>query len=104
VYRPDERTLVVRLPEGFLKRSFDQLTRSLEHPMFVGQRVELTGMVAEVGTLTSDGRPDQVSFTFDVPLEDPSLRWLWWNDGGFAPFVPPPVGATVELLQGSGNS
>ena len=71
--------------------------------MVVGQRVELTGMVAEVLTLTSDGRPDQVSFTFDVPLEDPSLRWIWWDDDGFAPFVPPPVGETVELSRAEAN-
>ena len=71
--------------------------------MIVGQRVELTGMTAKVLTLTSDGRPDQVSFTFDVPLEDSSLRWLWWDERGFAPFVPPSVGETVELSQGDAN-
>jgi hypothetical protein len=34
---------------------------------------------------------------FDVDLEDPSLRWLQWKNGAYAPFEPPAVGNTVTL-------
>ena len=34
---------------------------------------------------------------FDVILEDPSLVWLRWDDGVYAPFVLPRVGESVVL-------
>ena len=57
-----------------------------------GQRVELTGMMAEVVELTEDGRPAEVVFRFDVPLEDPSLLWLCFRAGRFEPWTPPAIG------------
>ena len=38
-----------------------------------GERVELTGMTAEVVELTDDGRPAEVAFRLKEPLEDD--RW-----------------------------
>ena len=65
--------------------------------MPLGQRVKLTGVTVEVTALTPDNRPAEATFSFDVPLEDPSLRWLFWEDGSFVPFTLPAVGKTVEL-------
>jgi len=39
----------------------------------------------------------RILFHFDRPLEDPTLRWLCWQDGVYVPFTPPAVGATVHL-------
>jgi hypothetical protein len=89
--------LVVRPRRGYLAWAVDQLFRSEQHPMSVGQRVELTGMTAEVTALTNDGRPAEATFTFGVPLEDPSLRWMQWHEGRFVPFPLPAIGETVEL-------
>lgn len=97
VRRPDERTLLIHPRRGFLNQIADIICRDPNVPMALGQRVELTGMTAEVMTLTDDGRPDQVAFRFDVPLEDGSLRWLNWNGTEFAPYTPPAVGGTVVL-------
>ena len=97
IYRPDERTIILRPARGYLAWMFDQLTRGPQFPMSVGERVALTGMTAEVLSLTDDKRPADVSFRFTVPLEDASLRWLQWKDGEFVPFTPPPVGQTVHL-------
>ena len=47
--------------------------------------------------LAEDGRPAEAEFTFDVPLEDPSLRWLHWKNLEFLPFTPPAVGGTRVL-------
>jgi hypothetical protein len=57
-------------------------------------------MVAEVVGLTGDGRPAEVAFRFEVPLEDGSLRWLCYRDGRFVPFALPAVGQSVELRIG----
>ncbi len=97
VYRPDPRTLVVRPPRGFLATSADRVARSSDHPMSLGEQVELTGMTAEVTAFTDDGRLAEVSFRFAVPLEDRSLRWLTWTNGDFVPFVPPAVGAGSQI-------
>jgi hypothetical protein len=38
-----------------------------------------------------------VTFTFDRSLDDASLRWLVWKDGGYALFTPPPLGQRRDL-------
>ena len=55
------------------------------------------GTTVEVIDVTEDGRPAEVSFQFNVDLEDPSLMWLQWNDGVYVPFELPEVGETVIL-------
>ena len=74
VRRQDEWTLVVRPNPGFLAWTDDRLFRDEHRPLALGQKVQLTGMTAEVTELTPDNRPAEVAFRFDVPLEDPSLR------------------------------
>jgi hypothetical protein len=97
IHRPDERSLRIRPEAGYLKFPFDRLFRNADHPLTVGDRIELTGMQVEVTALTSDGRPAEALFVFDVPLEDPSLRWLRYEERQFVPFTPPAVGETVTL-------
>ena len=95
--RTGPRTVVVRPKHGYYTFMLDRLFRNDSHPMSVGQRVELTGMTVEVLSLTEDGRPAEAEFRFAVPLEDPSLRWLYWKDGVFIPFTPPAIGETVHF-------
>jgi hypothetical protein len=115
VERPESDTLLVRpdggylLPPGsplpgtaqpdfdprYLLPLFDLLYR--DAPMRLGEQVELTGMTVEVTALTADGRPAEARFRFDRPLDDPSLRWLRWEDGVYVRFEPPPVGEKVTL-------
>lgn len=95
--RRDARTLVVRPADGYLAMPFDQLYRARKHSFALGERVELTGMSAEVTALTADGRPAEAVFHFSVELEDPSLRWLQWVDGDFVPFTPPEISGIVRL-------
>jgi len=97
VHRAGEKTLVVRPQYGYMPWVLDRLFRNEKHPFVVGDTVELTGMTVEVTELIADGRPAEAVFTFSVPLEDRSLRWLGYKDGRFVPFTPPPVGGTVIL-------
>jgi hypothetical protein len=42
-------------------------------------------------------RPGMRSFTFDQPLEDPSLAWDRWEDRGFLLFESPREGGQIVL-------
>jgi len=95
--RVDDRTLVVRPSGGYLKSAWDQLARNDRHPMSLGERVELTGMTAEVTAMTDDGRPAEATFRFERPLEDAAHRWLSWGPNGYEAFTPPGVGERVTI-------
>ncbi len=81
----------------YLGQHLDSLTRSPDHPMELGDKVELTAATIEVVSLTDDGRPAEVTFSFSVPLEDPSLRWLAVTTDGYVPFAVPAIGQTVAV-------
>jgi hypothetical protein len=97
IHRPDANTLVVQPEYGYYAWILDALFRDNKHPFSVGDRVELTGMTVEILELTGDNRPAKAAFTFIVPLEDPSLRWLQYKDGAFVPFTPPAIGQSMVL-------
>ncbi|UCG58532.1 MAG: hypothetical protein JSU70_03285 [Phycisphaerales bacterium] len=97
IHRPDANTLVVRPAYGYYAWVLDALFRDKLHPFAVGDRVELTGMTVEIMEMTPDGRPAEAAFRFSVPLEDPSLRWLQYEDRDFTPFTPPDIGESVIL-------
>lgn len=96
VERIDDYTLHVQPDAGFLQRPWAQIFRRPEtHPMVAGERIDLGAMTAQVLSV-ENGRPTHVRFTFDVPLEDPSLRWLTWADGAYEPYTPPTRGAETH--------
>ena len=97
IHRSDKYSLIVQPKHGFMAWAFDQLFRRPENGFRIGEKVELTGVTVEITELTGDGRPAAAAFTFDVPLEDETLRWLQWKNWHFEPFVPPDVGETVVL-------
>jgi hypothetical protein len=97
VQRRDERTISIRPNNGYLYWVLDRMFRSERRPLSVGEHVKLTGMTAEVTEMTGDGRPAEVRFRFDVPLEDPSLCWLCYRYDRFVPFTPPPLGQIVDI-------
>ena len=100
ISRPDQRTLVVRPAEGFLAGRLDRLFRGDWRPFALGDTIELTGLTIQVTGVTPDGRPAEARFRFSVPLEDRSLRWMYWKDGEFLPYSPPPVGQEERLESG----
>jgi hypothetical protein len=101
IHRPDINTLVIKPGYGYYAYVLDSLFRNYQHPFSVGDKVELTGMTVEITELTGDNRPAEAAFTFEVPLEDTSLRWLQYKDGDFVSFIPPDVGQTVILEGGN---
>ena len=97
VRREDDRTLVLVPSGGYLRSFEDTNVRARGIPFAPGDQVSLPGFEIAVRRVTPDGRPQEVAYRFDRSLEDPSLRWLMWQDGGYRPFVPPRPGNAVSL-------
>ena len=95
--RDGAASLRLSAPAGFLPTAPERMLRSLAKPFAPGDEVALEGMTAEVLTVLSDGRPREVRFVFDRPLEDPSLRWVTWSETRFVPVALPPIGGRLSL-------
>jgi hypothetical protein len=93
--RLDERSVLLEARGGVLVDDVIDLFRGPSAPFRPGQRVRLAGMDVEIMAVTG-GLPTRALFTFPVALEDPSLRWVCWQDGAYVPFAPPEAGKTVE--------
>jgi len=100
VYRTGEKTLVVRPEAGYLANLTSSLGRDEHHPMSAGEVVRLSGVTITVGELNSDGRPIEARFDFDLPLEDESMQWVYWEQGEFKAFALPAVGQGVRIPEG----
>lgn len=97
IERADARTLVVTLEEGLFPTMMSRYHRSRDHALQVGDWVEIDGLIVEILRLDADGDPDRLRFRFSRPLDDPSLRWVWFADGGFEGWEVPAIGANVVL-------
>jgi hypothetical protein len=98
ITRRDDRTLEFNMDDTFLTHPWCMVFRDpAASPMKVGDTVRLSGFEAKVEAVTHDGRPTRVAFRFDVPLEDPSLRWVVFKDSSYAPFAVPKVGETTHV-------
>jgi hypothetical protein len=68
--------------------------RGAGQPFHAGEWFQLPGMLVEVMEVDDEGQPVEVSFTFAVSLDDPSLRWLrWdWKKDSYTPLEVPTIG------------
>ncbi len=97
ITRVGTRSIRVRFPQGFFPTAFSRYVRSQNDRFSPGQRLKLPGLSVVVESLDAQGDPEQVLYEFSVPLEDPSLRWMRWQDGVYVPWSPPAVGHTEKL-------
>jgi hypothetical protein len=96
VARVDDRTLRVAPEGGYMILPSEKLFRNTsDQPFVVGERIDTGGMLVTISRVTDDGRPAEILAHFDRPLEDPEYLWFAWKAGGYAPFTPPPIGASV---------
>jgi hypothetical protein len=91
VTRVGPRSLRVRFPDGFFPTAFSRYLRSPSELFSVGQHFELPILSVVVEALDAQGDPAQVLYEFPVPLENPSLRWMSWQDGVYVPWSPPAI-------------
>ena len=74
---------------------YEQLFRDPTHPLLAGERIELDHFTVEV--LADDGTwPTKARFTYDRPLDDPTLLFLAWDEGAFQAIDWPPVGGELS--------
>jgi hypothetical protein len=102
VTRIGPRSLRVRFLGGFFPTAFSRFVRSQNDRFSPGQHFELPGLSIVVESLDAQGDPAQVLYEFPVAVEDPSLRWMRWQDGVYVPWSPPALGQTVKLPSASG--
>jgi hypothetical protein len=95
VTRPGARSVEVQSERGWFASATDRLFRS--RPYALGDTVDLAAMTAHVASLTGDGRPARVDFSFPVDLDDPSLLFLSWGTRGFERVTPPPAHASLTV-------
>jgi hypothetical protein len=102
VKRLDANTLSLQLRGGLFPDPFTRYFRSSDHGFYEGQRFAVAGMSIQVQALDAQGDPERIVYQFEVPLEDPSLRWLRWNEGVYEAWSPPATGESVELPSSRG--
>ncbi len=93
----DAHTLRVELDPGLFAGPFTRYHRAAELRFAVGERIALSTFDVEITALNGAGDPRELVYRFDAPLGDPSLRWLVWREGRYAPWSPPPPGVTIQL-------
>ena len=94
---PAADTLELSTPEGtLLDGAWPSVFRARSLPLPRGAVVRTSYMTA---TVLDDraGRPTRVSFQFTRPLDDPSLIFLAFRDGGLRRLAMPPVGTDLAL-------
>lgn len=97
IERLDDHSLRITAPSGFGTNAHDQAFRAPYHPMQVGDVAAVRDLSARVLSVTDDGYPESVLFTFASPLEDPVFEFLEWRDGAFRPLSPPLPGETLNV-------
>jgi hypothetical protein len=97
VARVGPRSLRVRFVGGFFPTAFSRYLRSPNERFSAGQHFELPGLSIVVEALDAQGDPERVLYEFPVALEDPSLRWMSWQDGAYVSWTPPAVGQTDKF-------
>jgi hypothetical protein len=86
--------------ERFFDTMFERVHRAGRFMLKPGDEVKLDGMTAKV--VEADARGiKRLAFTFDVPLEDPSLLLLHWKDRGLRRLEIPPLNTPVALDYGA---
>jgi len=93
ISRPDTHTLVVQPEGGFPWLLF----RDDPHPLALGTRIALSDMTVEVTKLAEGGWPLEVTYRFNLPLEDPLFVWAKIQDNECVPFILPEVGESIFL-------
>ncbi len=97
VTREDDRTVAIGVDGGMLAIAFDRLMRDLDPPFEAGDSRTLPDYTVTVREVTADGRPLEIEFVFEQPLEHPGYRWMCWTGQGLQEFTLPAVGESVHL-------
>jgi hypothetical protein len=81
-----------------LTSEWERLFRGPGYPLPAGTVLPLDGLTVRV-VQDVGGQPSRVQFRFDVPLDDPSLRFLEWRGRRLVPAQLPPLGETRAIYR-----
>ena len=99
IVRTGRDSLEVDVIDGrMLDTPSEGIFRSADYPLRTGDRIVLDNLKVKI-LADESGRPTRVEFTFDKPVDDPSIRLVAWQSRtGFQFIRPPPVGMSLTLL------
>ncbi|MFB1482138.1 hypothetical protein [Corallococcus sp. RDP092CA] len=99
VTRTGPNSLELSLPKGqhYLNILEERIYRGKNWPVKQGQEFDVGGMKARIEEADAEG-PTRISFTFDVPLDDPSLKLVQWRNRKVVPWVPPALGGAPSVV------
>lgn len=97
VTREDPQTLRIAMEPGYFVEPTSAVVRVTTDAWRTGDAVVLPGTRITVLGVDERGAPLELRCQFDVPLEDPSLRWVSWNGRALVPFEPPRLGESVRV-------
>ncbi|NNC04471.1 hypothetical protein HJC10_16665 [Corallococcus exiguus] len=99
VTRTGPNSVELELTKGghFLDSVEERIHRAARHPVHKGDEFDMKGMMVRIEEADAEG-PTRISYTFDVPLEDPSLKLVQWQNKKVVPWVPPAVGGPPSSL------
>ncbi|NBD09411.1 MULTISPECIES: hypothetical protein [Corallococcus] len=98
VTRTGPNSLELSLTDGkhYLNILEERIYRGVNYPVKQGDEFDMKGMKARIEEADAEG-PTRISFTFDVPLEDPSLKFVEWRNRKVIPWTPPALGGPPSL-------
>ncbi len=103
--REDATTLRMHVPPGWFAAPGDRLMRDSDDPLTRGSTITLQRqgfrIEAEVLSLGAAGQPEVVAFRLPRGVDDPTLRWMVWEEGRPRPWTPPKVGEQRVLQPAS---
>jgi hypothetical protein len=96
VYRPAANVLELSVLGGtYLSSELEELYRAPRFKLREGQQIDLGALRVDILRLI-DQRPQQVRFTFDTSVDDPSLLFLYAAPEGLVRARLPEIGETVR--------
>lgn len=94
--RSGERSLTLRSSAALVQPGTDLLMRG-KRPFEVGDGVAFADVTIEFTEVNANGWPTEARFDFTAPLDDPSLRFMQWQDQTLRPLALPAVGESVAF-------
>lgn len=97
VTRLGGNTLRVEREGGFLSTPLERHYRDAKALLPLGATIVLSEMTARIASVTDDGRPRAVDFSFERRLESSSYLFLAWKGDRFEPVSFKPTGSTLTF-------
>lgn len=95
--RLDDHSVRLTASAGLYGGQLGWLFRSRDEPFEPGEEVPVPGLTARIDEVDERGVPTTVTYRFEVPLDDASLRWVAWRNERFEEIGPPKPVETVHL-------